>query len=201
MSHWTPTEEQRLRELYGHQPASAIAAELGRSKSAIKNRVNILGLTKGENCGCFPKGHAPWNKGTNFTAGGRSPETRFKPGHRGGKARDLYKPIGTERMSKDGYLERKINDDMPLQKRWRAVHIIEWEAANGPLPAGHALAFKDGDKTNRAPDNLELISRAELMRRNTCHNYPKAIARVIQLRGAITRQINNRERESHEQHQ
>lgn len=189
---WTTAEEQSLRDLYGHHPASAIAAELGRSKAAIKNRVRILGLTKGENSGCFPKGNEPWNKGTHFTAGGRSAETRFKPGERRGVAVRLYKPIGSERISKDGYLERKINDGMPLQKRWRAVHIIEWEAINGPLPAGHAIVFKDGDKNNRHPDNLELITRAELMRRNTIHNYPKEIAQLVQLRGAVSRQINKR---------
>jgi hypothetical protein len=148
----------------------------------------------------FQKGQTPWNKGTHYTAGGRSAETRFKPGERRGVAVNLYKPIGSERISKDGYLERKINDGLPLQKRWRAVHLIEWEAINGPLPAGHAIAFKDGDKTNRAPDNLELITRAELMRRNTVHNYPKEIAKLVQLRGALVRQINRKTRKApHEQ--
>lgn len=194
--HWTLAEEQRLRELYGRMPASAIAAGLGRSKASIKNRVHILGLTKGENTGCFPKGHAPWNKGTSYTAGGRSAETRFKPGERRGVAVRLYKPIGSERISKDGYLERKINDGMPLQKRWRAVHLIEWEAINGPLPAGHALAFKDGNKTNRALENLELVTRSDLMRRNSVHNYGPEIARIHQLQGAITRQINKRQGKS-----
>lgn len=69
-------------------------------------------------------------------------------------------------MSKDGYRERKVNDDLPLQRRWRAVHLVEWEAINGPLPAGHALKCLDGDKTNTAPSNWQLIPRALLPRLN-----------------------------------
>ncbi len=143
----------------------------------------------------FQKGHQTWNKGMKgLQIGGVA--TRFKPGHRGGKAAELYKPIGAERISKGGYLQRKINDDMPLQKRWRGVHIIVWEEANGPLPAGRAVTFKDGNKRHIALENLELLTRAELMARNTIHNYPKEIAELAQLRGAITRQINKRERKA-----
>lgn len=196
---WTADEDKRLAELYGSTTARKIGEQLNRSRSAIKNRVNILGLTKSSNTGGFKKGNLPWNKGTSYVAGGRSAETRFKPGTRQGKAADLYRPIGTERISKDGYLERKINDDMPFQKRWRAVHILNWEAENGPLPKGYALRFKDGDKVNVGTDNLELISRADLMRKNTIHQYPKEIAQLVQLRGAITRQINKQTRKNHGQ--
>ena len=212
--YWTADQKAALIESYPHLPTSWIANAMQLPIKTVYAKAAALGLKKTEAfldsdlagrirsdsnigaAGRFQKGLIPWNKGTNYTAGGRSAETRFKPGHRYGKARQLYKPIGTERINKDGYLERKINDDMPRQKRWRAVHIIEWEAINGPLPTGHALAFKDGDKTNRAPNNIELITRAELMRRNNIHNYPKEIAQLVQLRGAITRQINKRERKS-----
>jgi len=213
-NHWTPGKVAALVEIYPHIPTDWIAQVFGFPIKAVYAKAAALGLKKteaflaselagrirtGRNIGAdgrFKKGAAPWNKGTSYIAGGRSAETRFKPGHRGGKATELYKPIGTERISKDGYLERKINDDFPLQKRWRAVHLLVWEEANGPLPPGHAIAFKDGNKENRALANLECITRAELMRRNTIHNYPKEIAQLVQLRGAITRQINKRERSS-----
>lgn len=120
-------------------------------------------------------------------------ETQFKKGVRQGVAVKLYKPIGTERISKDGYLERKVNDGMPLQRRWRAVHLITWEAANGPLPKGHAVAFINKDRRDIRIENLELITRAELMRRNTVHNLPKPLAEIVQLRGALVRQINRKE--------
>jgi hypothetical protein len=195
---WTPEEEDRLRNLYATHTARRIGEMLGRSKSSIKNRINKLGITSGKNPGRFAPGAAPWNKGIAFNAGGRSAETRFKPGHLSGRAQKIAKPIGHERLSKDGYLERKISEDPVFRRRWRAVHILLWEAAHGPLPKGHTIVFKDGNKRNIALDNLQLVTRAELMARNTMHNYGPEIARVIQLKGAITRQINRRTR--HEQH-
>lgn len=130
-----------------------------------------------------------WNRDTEFNAGGRSVETRYAPGNRSGMATVLWQPIGALRL-KDGYLERKVNDDFPIHRRWRGEHLVIWEAVNGPLPKGHAIVFKDGDRTHVALDNLELVSRRELMLRNTVHRWGEDIARVIQLKGAITRQLN-----------
>lgn len=209
--HWTPSQIAALVELYPHVPTDWIAQAMGIAIKKVYAKAHHIGLEKTEAFlnselagrirpgsdigadGRFRKGHTTWNKGMKgLDIGGKA--TRFQPGIRHGRALKLYQPIGSERISKDGYRERKINDDMPFQKRWRAVHILIWEAANGPLPPGHAIAFKDGDKTNIDPNNLECITRGELMRRNTYHNYPKEIGRVIQLRGAITRQINQHSR-------
>ena len=189
---WTAAEDDELRRLYDTMPSSAVAVSLGRSKASIKNRVNKLGIMKGHNSGGFPLGNVPWNKGTHFTAGGRSAETRFRKGQLSGRALLLKQPVGALRINVDGYLERKINDDLPFIKRWRAEHLVLWEAVNGTLPAGHAVVFRDGDKTNIALENLECITRAELMRRNSHHNHGPEIAALVQLRGALSRQINRR---------
>jgi hypothetical protein len=116
--------------------------------------------------GCFVKGQEPPNKGKRCPegVGGRHPNarrTQFTPGERRGVAVKLYKPIGSERISKNGYLERKIHDGLPLQSRWRAVHLIEWEAAHGPLPPGHCLKCR-GDIADTSPGNWMLIPRALL---------------------------------------
>lgn len=103
--------------------------------------------------GCFPKGHVPVNKGRKGYIAPGCEKGWFKKGERRGVATKLYKPIGTERISKDGYLERKINDDLPLQRRWRGVHRINWEKANGPIPDGHRLKSLDGNKLNTAASN------------------------------------------------
>ena len=121
--------------------------------------------------GRFEAGRTPANKGKQCPPGkgGRHPNarrTQFKKGYRGGIAAKVYKPIGTERLSKDGYLERKVNDGMPLQARWRGVHRIRWEEINGPVPKGHALKSLDGDKLNTDPSNWELVPRAMLPRLN-----------------------------------
>lgn len=209
---WTDRERELVRAQYPTRDAREIAQEIGRSPRAVWEQAAKMGIRKapgyhaaGGKKGAkhpraiekrFKPGLTPWNKGTHYVAGGRSAEQRFRPGNRSGRAAELHKPIGSERVSKDGYLERKINDDMPLHKRWRAVHLIEWEAANGPLPAGHALTFRDGNKQNTALDNLELVSRADLMRRNTRHNLPPELNELIGLRAALVRKINNRKKDA-----
>jgi hypothetical protein len=117
--------------------------------------------------GCFAKGSTPANKGKPCPPGqgGRHPNaqrTQFKPGGRTGEAARKYQPIGAERFSKEGYRERKIHDGLPLQSRWRSVHLIEWEAVNGPIPEGHFLKCLDGDRQNTDPSNWELMPRAML---------------------------------------
>lgn len=208
---WTAEDDAVLTYLYPDNRTEDILAFLpGKTKSGLYYRANKLGLKKapgliarlaaeamanpnhGGRKAQFRKGEATWNKGKHYMPGGRCSEGWFKPGSRSGRANELYRPIGSERINKDGYLERKINDGELLQRRWRAVHILEWESVNGPLPKGHAIVFKDGNKNNITLENLELITRAELMRRNSYHQYGTEVAKVVQLRGAITRQINKR---------
>ena len=142
-----------LAKVYG------MASRLGLKKSVEFMSSPVSGRTNGrQGSGTrFVKGHATWNKGMKGLdlAGERGKATQFKKGIRQGVAVKLYQPIGIERVSKDGYLQRKINDDMPPQKRWRGVHIILWEERNGPLPKGHAIVFRDSDKKNIVYENLE----------------------------------------------
>ena len=116
--------------------------------------------------GQFEKGSVPHTKGKPKPYHPNSAANWFRPGHRGGVALKVYKPIGTERLSPDGYLERKIHDGMPLRSRWRAVHLINWEVANGPLPKGMALKCLDSNRANTDVENWELIPRAIIPRLN-----------------------------------
>lgn len=116
--------------------------------------------------GKFAPGHASHNKGRKGYCAPGCEKGWFSPGERRGVAVKLYKPIGSERLSKDGYLERKIHDGLPRQSRWRAVHLIRWEALHGPVPAEHCLKCIGDDKTNTAPENWMLIPRALLPRLN-----------------------------------
>jgi len=150
---------------------AAFCATFGRTDVSFAN-FKALCTRKGwktGRTGRIEKGNIPANKGKPCPPGkgGRHPNaiaTQFRKGLRQGIAIRLYKPIGTERLSKDGYLERKTNDDMPLQGRWRAVHLVEWEAVNGPIPKGHCLKCLDGNKLNTSPSNWALIPRALLPR-------------------------------------
>lgn len=122
--------------------------------AAAKNRKINNGLD-----GRFPSGHIPANLGQKGIR--RSPTTEFRPGNRPA----TYRPVGSERVTRDGYLEVKIADP----KTWRGKHLVVWEAAHGPLPKGHVVVFGDGDKRNFAPENLVLVSRGELAVMNKRH--------------------------------
>lgn len=108
--------------------------------------------------GCFKKGQDSWNKGVTGYMGPN--KTSFKKG----SVPPNRLPVGTERITQDGYVEVKINEANPYvlgqMTRWKLKHLYLWIKENGPLPAGHMLTFLDGDKENCKPDNLMLISRA-----------------------------------------
>ena len=167
---------------------------LNRSKAAILLKAFELNLNKSfefMKSIRFQKGHVPHNKGKQFPPTGRRKETQFKKGH----VPHCWKPIGTERIAKDGYIERKVSDTR-TRKDWVPVQNIVWMQANGEIPKGHIVVFKNRNKTDFRLENLELISRQENMRRNSIHTkYPLEIRQVVQLRGALNRQIRKLEKQ------
>ncbi len=160
---------KRNRTLPRSEAHKRFCAKFGRDDVSLDNYKALCkrnGWLTGRD-GRIEKGATSWNKGRKCPdgEGGRHPNarrTQFKPGVRRGVATRLYKPIGTERLSKEGYLERKINDGMPLQSRWRAVHLIRWEERNGKLPKGHCLKCLNDDRLNTEPDNWAAIPRGAL---------------------------------------
>lgn len=105
-------------------------------------------------------------------------------------------PIGATRLI-SGYVYIKVAavPNMPYTANWLPLHVLVWERANGrPVPVGHCLVFRDRDRTNVALENLELITRAENLRRNYIHNLPRPLRHAIQLKAALTKQINRRSR-------
>jgi hypothetical protein len=207
---WTEDEIRLLQEMYPGQRAQDIAERLGRTPGQVIAKAQRLGLRKTREAVAalarssvadpqhpihrhrFQKGQVPWNKGVHYQAGGRSATTQFKVGT---QPRN-WLPIGSERVRSDGYLERKLTDTGVTRHDFVCIHHIIWREAGREIPPGYALVFKDGNKHNLVLDNLELVRRAALMRRNSMHNYGPEIARIYQLQGAITRQINKRQGKS-----
>ena len=206
---WSAEDDARMRELYPDTPTKDLALTLKRTREAVYARADTLGLRKsaaylasadacrlrrGDNVGAacrFLPGIVPWNKGTHYTAGGRSAETRFKAGHKP----QTWVPIGTVVTDADGYQKRKVRDDAPPGQgrfNWVFLHRELWEQHHGPIPRGHAVVFRNGDKRDLRIENLELLTRRALMQRNTVHNLPAPLPELIQLRGALVRKINRR---------
>jgi|SRR5271170_1603587 len=202
---WQERELDLLRTQYADTPTKEVSSTIGRSEASVSGRAAILGLKKsatylagpkacrlrrGDNVGAacrFLPGHVPANKGLHRPgfAPGKMAQTQFKPGAKP----HTWKPIGSTRLSKDGYLQCKVSDTGYPPRDWVGAHILIWQKAHGPVPKGFAVAFKDGKKAHLDLDNFELISRRELMRRNTIHNYPPELAEVIRLGASLKRQI------------
>lgn len=218
---WTKADIQLLRKRFPHELTANVARDLGRSYTLVAQKALKLGLRKSKrgreaqsarlshiattNPGCiggrFQKGQVPANKGMRRPgwAPGRMAETQFKKGSMSGAAQHNYVPIGTLKIADYGYLCRKVDDDNPVPaRRWVAVHRLVWEAANGPIPPGYRVAFLPGTKTTVEAeitlDKLELVTPAEMMRRNTIHNYPPAIKDAMRMRGCLNRAIRKAEK-------
>ena len=131
---------------------------LNISESALAQVRKRRGIKTGSD-GKYKKGRKPWNKGKKGFMGPN--KTSFKKGHKPHN----WVPIGSERITKDGYIEIKIQEGK-FQKNWRGKHILVWEEHNGPVPEGHAVIFGDGNNRNFDLDNLILVSRAQLLKLN-----------------------------------
>ena len=221
---WTAEAIETLRRMYPDHSAAAIGKVLGRAPGSIYYKATKLGLEKSADFMAsvssgrimrgkkspamqatqFKPGLTPWNKGKPGVTGlhPNCRPTQFKAGRSPEESRN-YVPIGSLRINADGYLERKTTDDRGLMpaRRWTAVHRLVWEAAHGPLAKGLIVVFK-GPRTavleHITVDRLECITRAENARRNHPKNRSPEYARLVQLRGAITRQV-NRIIEQHEE--
>lgn len=203
-----PEEISIIEARYPHEDTAAIAADLGVSVRKVYEQAAYHGVKKsaeylsrlraeaarriwelGINTR-LRKGLVPWNKGKNHPARGRSAETQFKSGSRPHN----WQPIGSERLSKDGILQRKMTDTNYQHRDWVPVHRLVWLAAGRALPDGFVVVFKDGNNRNFDLDNLEAVSRKELMARNSVHRNDPEIARLYLLVGAINRQIHRQQR-------
>lgn len=217
---WTAAELQILRDRYPHERTVDIARDLGTTLPCTYAQANKLGLHKSEAFHAsdgsgrifkggtlglltqFKPGQVSANKGIRRPgyAPGRMAETQFKKGRLPHEAAN-YRPIGSHRISGDGYLERKVTDDPKLYptRRWRPVHRLVWEQTHGPIPDSHVVCWLPGRFTlaieEITVDRLELVSRSELARRNRMWTvYPKEVASAVHLLGQVTRRIRNREK-------
>jgi len=205
---WTADEIATLRSRYPDERTEDIVLDLGRTLKQVYSMAKNLGIKKsqaylnspdacrlrrGDQIGRstqFPKGHVPANKGLKGVCAPGCIPTQFKKGNKP----HTWLPIGSERLSKEGYLQRKLTDTGVTRRDYVPVHHIIWREAGREIPEGYRLTFKDGNKQNIVLENLELVSIADLMRRNSIHNYGPEIALLVQLSGRITHKINRRNR-------
>ena len=155
---WSDEEKQYLAEITpgrGYKEIqSMMSCKFGfdYTRHQIKGAITRNKLNTGRT-GRFEKGHATWNKGTKGLT--KANVTSFKKGQKPHN----YKPLGSERITKDGYCEIKVSD---TGRRWKSKHLVVYEKHHGKVPRGSVVIFLDGDKRNFDIDNLHLVTRNQL---------------------------------------
>ena len=155
---WSDEEKQYLAEITpgrGYKEIqSMMSCKFGfdYTHHQIKGAITRNKLNTGRT-GRFEKGHATWNKGTKGLT--KANVTSFKKGQKSHN----YKPVGSERITKDGYCEIKVSD---TGRRWKSKHLVVYEKHHGKVPRGSVVIFLDGDKRNFDIDNLHLVTRNQL---------------------------------------
>lgn len=196
---WLKPQEAIVRKHYANATPQEMSALLDNVFDAkqISHKAKKMGIRKSkaykrkyglDDNGRILKGSDPWNKGMRgLKLLGRCCETQFKKG----LIPHNYRPIGSTRLTKDGYTEIKIADPCT----WETMHREVWKQHHGEYPpAGTAIVFIDGNKQNCDISNLQLLTRQEMMQKNTVHNLPEDLKEVIYLHAAITRRVNERKK-------
>jgi hypothetical protein len=205
---WSTEEIEILQSTYPSSLTEDVAKALNRSVSSVYGMAYLLNIKKSEEflisdasgrknvlaesgkAHRFPKGHVPMNKGKKQSDYmtkeqiAKTAKTRFKKGNRPHN----YKPVGSRRITRDGYIEVKVKDP----NKWKLLHRIVWEQHNGKIPSGMNVQFIDGNRKNCSIENLYLISRADQLRNeNSFHaRYPESIKKLLTLKRVLTRSIN-----------
>ena len=141
---------QELADLFNQKFNTNITSRMIKSYKA-NNKLNS-GLT-----GKFRKGQTPHNKGKKMPKEvyEKVKHTMFAKGN----VPPNHRPVGSERISKDGYIEVKVTEP----NKWRLKQRVVYEEAKGKIPEGCTIIFLDGNKRNFDIDNLRCITRSELL--------------------------------------
>ena len=132
--------QETFKEKFGHD------ITIQQIKSYICNHH----LTTGKD-GKFKKGNVPHNKGKKGVYAKGCEKSWFKEGN----IPMQHRPVGSERITRDGYIEIKVAEP----NKWDLKHRVVYENLYGKIPDGHVLIFRDGNKENVAIDNLILVTR------------------------------------------
>jgi transcriptional regulator with XRE-family HTH domain len=175
----TKADDKFLKKHYLKMGIKTMAKAIGRSDCLVRGRLRQLGLIqppevieKIKQESRIKPGTVSWNKGKeqasymSAEAIERTKATRFKKGNVPGNAKEndgaiTLRQDHPERGGSPYYYIR-----ISLGK-WKPLHQHKWEEKNGPVPKGMCLWFIDQNTLNTDPDNLELITRAENMKRNS----------------------------------
>jgi len=197
---------------FPHEKSRDVADAIGLKVSTVRHFAYKNGLKKSEifnNSSMSGKLTSDTVRGLNF---------RFKKGHipanKGKKLHEYMNPETVEKVKKtcfkNGHLPKNTKEDGAISIRkdragryyqfirlslskWVHLHVHLYREKYGNIPKGYVVAFKDRNTMNCVIENLELITRKELMARNQIHHYPEEIKQTIRTLSKLKKLINGKE--------
>jgi len=158
MKRWTRQERALIRARYPTERTADLASELGVSACAVRVQASRMRL----------------RKSLAYLI------QRAREGRR--------QPLGTERLrtsyKSNGIVMVKVSNKGTQTEQWRPKHHLIWSQANGKnVPPGFRVIFKDGNKQNLDPGNLELATRDEISAQAFAkfRSYPPPLQDAIRL--------------------
>ena len=209
---FSEAEIEKLKELYAWHTNKEIAEIMGFSVDTINNKGSNLGLRKDiefvrelarknftpdhpARKYWIKPGHVPINKGLKMEEY-MTPDkieickrSMFKKGLVPHNA----KPIGYERINKEGYVEVKTKEPRTFEFKHRLIY----EQHFGKIPKGYNVNFKDGDRSNFDPSNLIAMDKGTQMVNNSIVRYPKEVRSAITVVHKLNRIIKKYETDKH----
>ena len=163
---WTVEEIEFIREIYPYHENKEISKMVKEKFGFDVSARNLLNVSHKHkfpkkaipNSGCYRKGDVPWNKGKGMSE--EVKEKVKKTWFKKGEIPKNHRPLGSTRITVDGYTEIKIAEP----NKWALYHRHLYEEEHGEkLKKNEAVIFADGDKSNFDIDNLVKVSRANLL--------------------------------------
>ncbi len=130
---------------------------------SFKHKHKVKSGTTG---GQYKPGNVSHNKGKKVSpeAYAKMKPTMFKKGN----IPVNHKPVGSERINTEGYIEIKVAEP----NKWKPKHRVVWEDHHKEkIGRGEAIIMIDGNKRNTDLSNLRKITRSELVLYNRDHQH------------------------------
>lgn len=192
----TPEIDRFLKKNYLSMPVKRMAYKINKSHCFVSTRMRQLNLVtprhiieKFKRDTWIKPGNIPVNKGKKMSIAlyKKCAPTMFKKGNLPHNTKaDGCISIRHDHPNRRGYRYKWIRIAIG---KWEMLHVHNWKKAHGRIPKGYIVVFKDGNTMNCSLSNLEMITLAENMKRNTIHRYPMELKQTMRMIGKLDRKL------------